>query len=238
MLRWIDVSKIRHLYPCDQFVINIPYIEKHRLDEATVAKIEPTSLQIADFLRNLIQDMVYFSRQDRKFGPWNSPTLKANITPALMTLFEWGTGGIYEYAMLNYLTKIEFQFNKFYSSSMLSGEIVNTCLQISLDQGSLFKTYNKNFTKINTKVFLHLQRLLINFFGMWDPRKFISGQNLRTTRNYTPCLITLIKTFWLILKSDHRNSYHLLNDIYDSVWHALVEFFFLKKRNTFISNYF
>jgi hypothetical protein len=153
MLRWIDVSKIRNLYPCDRFVINIPYIEKHRLDEATVAKNEPTSLQIADFLRNLIQDMVYFSRQDRKFGPWNSPDLKFNITPALITLFEWGTGGIYEYAMLNYLTKIEFQFNKFYSSSMLSGEIVNICLQNSLDQSSMFKTYNKNFTKINTKVF-------------------------------------------------------------------------------------
>jgi hypothetical protein len=73
---------------------------------------------------------------------------------------------------------------------------------------------------------------------MWDPKKFIHGQNLRTTRNYTPTLITLIKTFYLILKSDHRNAYKLLNEIYDSVWHALVEFFFLKKRNTFIQNHF
>lgn len=189
---------------------------------------EPVAIVIAEMILELAMQI----KLSDDYSKWTllEPTERPETTQLLMTIFEVGDFTFFRNLFYNYMSKLPLVNFNTYNSGVISGKAVNMFLEFSLDKNSPFKTYNKKFNSILIQNLEYIMKLIINMHAIEIDKEIIS-HNIKITKPVGLARILLVETLYLMIYSDCRNSYTILDKIHETCWDAIITWLLDKEYN-------
>lgn len=206
----VDYERLAQYYPFEKTFFDPSDVDMVAADLDTADCDKQTEAVVVDLVRQLVIQLMFFNKKDGSSIPKFLEDKSMNVNSLVSSMLDFGDGGVFKMLLFNYLSKLPSEIDCPEQPALTAGMVVNRLVDISQQVNGFVVVYNKTFNRLLVANVESMCKFIINFA--------VIGHRLRNVY-----LETLLTTFYLTAKTNHRSNYAMLDYIMPTVWDCVLD---------------